>query len=622
MRTYDHLAIEVSDRDKNPHPFADLYPALLGPAGAEQFIVDQGEVVCIRPTCDGCPFKDGCEFEEVSIPTSAIPHSRRGIGFEDRPFLALRFKDGHSFETLPVELWDNPYADKAYAHEANLHWAYTDPNSAIFHTLKGHLRYYGTEAEFAASPYAEYLTVFRPWEPQHHIVSQDYSAIEPRISTLVTREPQWLKVFQGEAKAIFKEITIDPEYERLNGADYKVSLPRYITFRNSRTYCYLDGELDKEHYVEQCGKCKLQDFCKTKNEHLKKVPTDWHGINTAGLYGTEFTQGDKYRKKELRDIGKIVGLSLVYGGSAYTVANNMATSKEDAQVRIDNFFFTLTVLKAHMEQAKADVLKTGQVVNLFGRRRDVSRFAFSKAPTAQERRKDAGYAQRTALNHPIQSTAADILKIGMIRFDEFIASGGLHPYYGAGLPQHFDVIPDQRDVVIAMLSSVHDEVVTMTRTDAFDSVLPQAYIALQLEDVLQMFGVGYSLELDIEYDPHRSWTATEKYATGLVYLLRHTQGLTSVRGVPTEAAPSSRPQRPNVAIISMEEVTPDLLRKLAERQLTMSQLPERFVEDDSEWLELAVLHQNHYYFHGEKFPLSLLKGIGLSPKLSFYRQVE
>jgi hypothetical protein len=189
--------------------FESLYPALVGPEGYKQFIVHQNELYCIRLTCTDCPFfNKGCEHVESKLPVAVVPHARRGVGFEERAFLILKFKPGQSFETLPKELWDNPCADKAYAHEANLHWAMTDPDKATFHTIKGQIRYYGTAEEFLESPYAEFLFVFRTYTPEHNIASLDYSAIEPRLSTLCSREPEWIKVFKGTPKPIYREIEL------------------------------------------------------------------------------------------------------------------------------------------------------------------------------------------------------------------------------------------------------------------------------------------------------------------------------------------------------------------------------------------------------------------------------
>ena len=263
--------------------FRNLEPFLIGTP--RQFYVDQNAVYCVRThidkeqhPCTGCPYKDnGCELaaDKIKIQVDPVPHSRRGIGIEERAFVILAFKPEHSFDTLPRDLWDQPYADKAL-DEANLHWALTDPDSAKFHTLKGQLRYYGTPDEFAASPYAEYFDVLDYFDPVHRIASLDFSAIEPRVSTIVSREPEWMKVFQGAPKVISRQVSIPADADAPS-----------IYREGTNAYCFLMGEMDKETFEAQCAKCKLKDHCTPIQDHYKNVATDWHGINAAGLYGTE-----------------------------------------------------------------------------------------------------------------------------------------------------------------------------------------------------------------------------------------------------------------------------------------------------------------------------------------------
>lgn len=581
--------------------YHELIPTLIGAADHKHFITFQGEIHCIRETCEGCSFLgNGCESEEVEIQQSIIPHSRRGVGFEERPFLILLFKEGHSFSTLPQELWDNPLADRAYAHEGNLHWALTDPKTAKFHTLKQQLRYYGTREEFSTTPYAEFLEIFDEYVPQHRIVSLDYSAIEPRVSTLVSREPEWIKVFAGEPKVISKQIALVDVTEA----------PSYVETLDGETYCYLEGEMDKEVYEEQCSKCPVKDRCTVKMEHYKNVATDWHGINTEGLYGEEFTKPvDKFRAKELRGIGKIVGLALCYGGSAWTVAKSMQSSVEEAQARIDNFFRKLTVLASYMTATRTAVRRQGFVVNLFGRVRDVSQWAWSKAPTQAERRRDAGYAERTGLNHPIQSSAAEILKIGAIRANEYIRDDNLNPIGGYYPPVKFEALPTYRDFKTFMASSVHDEMMYVMRDDSFDSVIPMLYIKMQLTDVLNAFGMPFQLEMDCEYDETRSWTASEKFHTAKIYLLARLAGL--LEG--TVDAPTTG-GLPNAIIIDFESVTPDLLSALGRY---LENTPESAPSDaDEELYELGVNQGDQLYLHGSKFPRSLLESLSVTYRMA------
>lgn len=620
MKGYEHLETHFGPNDTT---FADLYPALIGPPGLEQFLVHSNELFCIRPSCDGCPFFNaGCDFEESKLSPALVPHARRGVGFEERPFLILSFRDGESFDTLPVELWDNPFANLAYKHPSNLHWAYTDPDTAVFHTLKGQLRYYGTRDEFEASPYAAHLQVFDEYEAVHFITSLDYSAIEPRVNTIVTREPKWVATFEGEPKAIFREIAIAA------GAPEK--RPHYVETHLGRDWCYLDAEMDKGTFEDQCatagpGKtpCPLRDFCTTVQDHLKNVPTDWHGVNAAGLYGEEFTeQKDKFKKKELRGDAKIVGLAITYGGTAFTVSKTMGCSVEVAQQRVESFLRELTVLKAYMEQAEQQVYVTGRVANLFGRERDVSADAWAsrnKDLSFKEIKRRENFARNTALNGPIQGTAAELLKLGMIRAAAYIKEHKLNPFAIDHVVQDYgDELPTYRDLRVAMASSIHDEVMNLIKGEDMPVLIPPLYSAMQISDVLEKLKVKFSLEMDCEFDKTHSWTATSRFETTRIYMLRHIQ---SNPAAPSALDAHGMTTRANLALVPYDAVTPAALEQISMIDRKQDEIyGQGGVADEEPSFQLGVRHEDtgRYYIHSGRFRLADLQALGFSPRLVYY----
>ncbi len=186
--------------------FKELEPYLVG--NPKQFIIYQGEYYCIRKECNDCPyFNKDCEFEEESIQVGAIEHPRRGIAFEKRNFLILRLKEGLNFEIdVPKELWDSPYSNLCL-NEINVHYILSD-SKLKFKVMKGQFRYYGTKEEFESSEYEKYFIVFNEYKPKHLIMAMDLSAIEPRVSTIASREPKWIEIFKGTSKVVVKEIEL------------------------------------------------------------------------------------------------------------------------------------------------------------------------------------------------------------------------------------------------------------------------------------------------------------------------------------------------------------------------------------------------------------------------------
>jgi hypothetical protein len=388
-------------------------------------------------------------------------------------------------------------------------------------------------------------------------------------------------------------------------------LPAHLMASEGKTYCWLTGEMDKESFAKQCAACPLKDRCTTKREYLKAVPGDWHSLNAEGFFGKDFTEGDKDKRKELRAGAKIGGLALTYGGWAGTIAKHFNCTNEAAQISINNFFRKLVTLNKYMFEAKATALKTGTVVNLFGRVRDVSKDAKPPAGTPLKVKwKMQGYAQRTALNHPIQSTAAEVLKLGSIRADHVIRENNWNPYAGDSLQMEYASeaeMPSYKDFVAANIHSNHDELVYAIRDDSFEEVIPKIYIAMQLADVMEDFNIGYTLELDCEFDKTRSWTAQERFDNGRIYMLREVAGLDSVEGIPVARAERAAPEE--LALASLEAFRPEIKHGIQAALNAMRQEPEKFSAEEQ--VHLAAISDDEFYSFDTPLAKSLFGGFGL-----------
>lgn len=372
-----------------------------------------------------------------------------------------------------------------------------------------------------------------------------------------------------------------------------MNYPKYILNIGNKLYCILLGELDKEFFDKQCEKCTIREKCTIKQSYTKKVALDWHGINATALYGKEFTEEkDSYKKKAIRNIAKGCGLALTYGGSAYTIAKSMGISKEEAQVKIDNFFRTLTAVKAWMLTQCRNVFATGKVYNLFGRMRDVSKDAFSQD------RKDRGYAERTAYNAPIQGLAADILKIATIRAIEWMIKNETALLLDLDVPQKIDLKKNSyKDIKMAIVHSVHDETVNMVNTLYVDECIPSVYQEMQLKDITKSIGVNFTFELDCEYDEWGSWTAKEAYPSSKIFLLNLLRS-----GVILN-------KQPNTILINFNDINEDILSKLEESS--------KFLDENLVYLTLGVEKNNVLYFHENKFTLDYIKELNLNYRLCY-----
>lgn len=114
--------------------------------------------------------------------------------------------------------------------------------------------------------------------------------------------------------------------------------------------------------------------------------------------------------KEARNSAKAVNFGIVYGISSFGLAANLGISRKEADTYIKNYFERYAGVKRFIEATTARTRETGVATTLFGRERPIPDMN-SRNPAAR------GFAERTAVNSPIQGTAADLIKVAMIRID-------------------------------------------------------------------------------------------------------------------------------------------------------------------------------------------------------------
>jgi DNA polymerase-1 len=134
---------------------------------------------------------------------------------------------------------------------------------------------------------------------------------------------------------------------------------------------------------------------------------------------------------EARRDAKAVNFGIVYGISAFGLAAQLGISRGEAEKYIKNYFARYVGVKRFIDETIAEVRKTGITRTLFGRERPIPEIN-GRNPNAR------GFAERTAVNSPLQGTAADLIKLAMVRIDAALAAQGFQA---------------------AMLLQVHDELV-------------------------------------------------------------------------------------------------------------------------------------------------------------------
>ena len=118
--------------------------------------------------------------------------------------------------------------------------------------------------------------------------------------------------------------------------------------------------------------------------------------------------------KEMRRVAKTINFGIVYGMSSFGLATQLRISRKEAQGFIDRYFELYAGVKTFMETIVVQAEKDGYVATLLGRRR-----ALPDIHSSNRTRRE--FARRTAINTPIQGTAADIIKLAMLEVDRVLA---------------------------------------------------------------------------------------------------------------------------------------------------------------------------------------------------------
>ena len=184
---------------------------------------------------------------------------------------------------------------------------------------------------------------------------------------------------------------------------------------------------------------------------------DIHAITAARIYHKPLEQvtGDERRKAKTANFG------ILYGISAFGLAQRLNIPRDEAKMLIDGYYTTFPQVREYIDRSIAQAREKGYVTTLYGRRRMLPDINSRNAVVR-------GFSERNAINAPIQGTAADVIKLAMVRIyrrfqDEGIKSKMILQVHDE---LNFDVIPEELDrvqrIVIEEMEGVYQGQVRLT----------------------------------------------------------------------------------------------------------------------------------------------------------------
>lgn len=191
------------------------------------------------------------------------------------------------------------------------------------------------------------------------------------------------------------------------------------------------------------------------DEHLVRAfneGEDFHAETAARVFGVPVSEVTP----DLRSRAKAVNFGIVYGQQAYGLSQSLHISMAEARDMIDRYYEAYPGVRTFLDNVVARAKQTGYAETMYGRRRHIPEL---KAKNPQLR----GFGERTAMNHPMQGTAADIIKIAMARVSRRLEEEGFaaHMILQVHDELDFECPVDEVDRLTAMVRDVMEHVVDL-----------------------------------------------------------------------------------------------------------------------------------------------------------------
>lgn len=191
------------------------------------------------------------------------------------------------------------------------------------------------------------------------------------------------------------------------------------------------------------------------DEHLVRAfneGEDFHAETAARVFGVPVSEVTP----DLRSRAKAVNFGIVYGQQAYGLSQSLHISMVEARDMIDRYYEAYPGVRTFLDNVVARAKQTGYAETMYGRRRHIPEL---KAKNPQLR----GFGERTAMNHPMQGTAADIIKIAMARVSRRLEEEGFaaHMILQVHDELDFECPVDEVERLTAMVRDVMEHVVDL-----------------------------------------------------------------------------------------------------------------------------------------------------------------
>lgn len=384
------------------------------------------------------------------------------------PVLARMERNGVVLDTDTLKEVENDFTLRLQTLEKDIYelagheFTINSPRQ-VGEVLFGELKLSEKVKKTKSGQYSTSEEVLRDLHSKHPIVQKilDYRGLKKLLSTYVEALPKLINPATGHIHTSFNQAVTATG--RLSSSNPNL---QNIPVRGE------DGREIRKAFIPEAGEIFFSaDYSQIElrimahlsgDEHMIEAFNAGHDVHAATA-ARIFHKDIKDISKDERRKAKTANFGIIYGISAFGLAERMDVSRTEAKELIDSYFEMYPKIKDYISKAVDTAREKGYIETEFGRRRYLPDINSRNAVVR-------GYAERNAVNAPIQGTAADIIKIAMIRVQQRLDAEGCKA---------------------RMMLQVHDELNFSVPTDEFDKVK-----RIVIEEMQGAYKMSVPLEAD------------------------------------------------------------------------------------------------------------------------------
>ena len=308
-------------------------------------------------------------------------------------------------------------------------------------------------------------------EDKHPIIDEilEFRAVKKLLSTYIEPFPSFVLPSDGRVHTTFNQALTATG--RLSSSNPNLQNIPIRTERGKEIRkAFVAGEPDGVIVSADYSQIELRIMAHiSQDQHLIQAFREGRDIHSATAEKIFGISHDEVTPDQRR-IAKTANFGIMYGISSFGLAQRLGISRTEAKKLIDDYFAAFPAIRSFIDDTVASARENGYVETLFGRRRYLPDFSSRNATVR-------ALAERTAVNAPIQGTAADIIKMAMINVDRKMSEAGLKS---------------------RMVLQIHDELLFDTVHDEIDTLM--SIVKEQMEHVTEL-----SVPLTVECNYGKNW---------------------------------------------------------------------------------------------------------------------